>query len=269
MASSFHPPSSRSGPRAARSGPRSEDAQPNESVNRRQRLPPTVNSAAHNRRSWWAGRGPNRPAVAHHNLQSVVRERTGSTRRAPPTSANRAVSHARPHSLATTSGTGWPNTAQAPIDPKPRQGHSASTSSMPTSESPAPKRQKLVGSPSVEIKREIPTETMASSFALSVSPVSSETLVGDHRIKVERGITPELYSKPQHNMSGSRRYAPLPPECRKTHPNHTAARSAWVRKEQEALRRIGLRVVRTFIRFVVITLPYPFLISLQGGWNGY
>ena len=265
MASSFHPASSRPG---ARSGPRSEDAQPNESVNRRQRLPPTVSSAAHNRRSWWAGRGPNRPPVTHHNLHSIVRERTGSNRRtpAPSTSANRAVSHARPHPLVTTSGTGCLKTAQPPIDPKPRQprqGHSA-----PTSGSPAPKRQKVESS-SVEIKREIPTETMASSSALSVSPVSSETLVSDHRTKVERGITPELYSKPQHNMSGSRRYAPLPPECRKTHPNHTAARSAWAKKEQEMLRRLGLRVVRTFIRFVAITPAYPSLISLQGGWNGY
>ena len=262
MASStFHLTSNRSGTRGTRPGPRSEDAQPNESVNRRQRHPPTVNSAAHNRRSWWAGRGPNRPPVTHHNLQSVVRERTGSTRRALPssTSVNRAVSHARPHSLAPTSGTACSNAAQLPIDPRPRQprqDHSASTSSMPTLASLAPKCQKLVGFPSVEIKPEIPTESMA---ALSVSPVSSETLVGDHNVKVERAITPELYSKPQLNTFGSRRYAPLPPECRKTHPSHAAARTAWARKEQEALRRLGLRVVRTFIRFVVITPPYPSL----------
>ncbi len=258
-----HLASNRSGPRAARSGPRSEDAQPNESMNRRQRHPPTVNSATYNRRAWWRGRGPNRPSITHQNVQSVVRARTGSTRLAPSsTSVNRAVPYARPRSPATTSGTGCPNSAQSPIDTIPRQpsqGHSASTLSMPMSGSPAPKRQKLEASLSVEVKREIPTETMASNFAFSVSPVSSETLVSDHRVKVERDISPELYSKPQLNTSGSKRYAPLPLECRKSHPNHAVARSAWARKEQEALRRLGLRVVRTFIRFVATTPPYPFL----------
>ena len=264
MASStFHPTSYRSRQRAARPGPRSEDAQPNESVNRRQRHPPTVNSAAHSRRSWRAGRGPYRPVVTHHNLQSVVRERTGTARRAlpPSTSATRVVSYARPHSLATTSGTGWPNTAQSPIYTVPRQGHAEFTSSWPASGSSAPERPKPkpAGSPAVDIKREIPTETTASSFSLSVSPVSSETLVGDHKVKVERSVTPELNSKPQFNRSGSNRYAPLPPECKNTHPNHAAARSAWARKEQEALRSLGLKVVRTFIRFVAIAPPYPFL----------
>ncbi|KAI9464485.1 hypothetical protein BJY52DRAFT_821213 [Lactarius psammicola] len=257
-----HFASNRSGPRAARSGPRSEDAQPNESMNRRQRHPPTVNSATYNRRAWWLGRGSNRLPVNHQNVQSVVRAHTRSTRAPSSTSVNGAVPYTRPRSPATTSGTGCPNTAQTPIDTiprQPRQGHSASTPSIPTSGSPAPKRQKLEGSPSVEVKHEIPTETMASNFVFSVSPVSSETLVGDHKVKVERDISPELYSNPQLNTSGSKRYAPLPPECRKSHPNHAAARSAWARKEQEALRRLGLRVVRTFIRFVATTPPYPFL----------
>lgn len=251
--SAFNPIPNRSGPRAPRSGPRSEDAQPNESVNRRQRYPPTVNSAAtHTRRPWWIGRGPHRPPIIHQNVQPGVRERAGSTRRAPSsTSANRANPYARPRPLATTGGRRCPNTAQNPIDTNPRQpreGHSASTPSMPTSGSPAPKRRKLEGSPSGETKREIPTETMTPVFALSVSPVSSETLVSDHKVKMERSISLELYSKPQLNTSGSKRYAPLPLECRKSHPNHTGARSAWARKEQEALRRLGLRVVRTFIR---------------------
>lgn len=239
-----HPASNRFGLRATRSGPRSEDAQPNESVNRRQRFPPTINSATHGRRAWW------RAPVSHRSSQVAVRGRPGSsTRRA--LSSTSTVPYARPRSPTTTSGTGCPNTAQSPIDtiPRPpRPGHSASTPSIPASRSPAPKRQKLEGSPRVEIKREIPTETMGSNFASSVSPVSSETLVSNPKVKVERGISPELCSNPQLNTSGSKRYAPLPLECRKSHPNHAAARSAWARKEQEALRRLGLRVVRSFIR---------------------
>jgi hypothetical protein len=67
--------------------------------------------------------------------------------------------------------------------------------------------------------------------------------------------------------SGSKRYAPLPLECRKTHPNHTVARSAWAIKEQEALRRLGLRVSRTFIRFVrslCLIRSSPLVVILAG-----
>ncbi|KAH9175904.1 hypothetical protein EDB89DRAFT_235717 [Lactarius sanguifluus] len=179
-----HPASNRFGPRATRSGPRSEDAQPNESVNRRQRFPPTINSATHGRRPWW------RAPVSHRNAQVAVRGRPGSSTRRAPSSTSTTVPYARPRSPTTTSGTGCPNTAQSPIDtiPRPpRPGHSASTPSpsIPASGSPAPKRQKLEGSPRVEIKREIPTETMGSNFASSVSPVSSET---NPKVKVERGI---------------------------------------------------------------------------------
>jgi hypothetical protein len=76
------------------------------------------------------------------------------------------------------------------------------------------------------------------------------------------------------NTSGAKRYAPLPLECRETHTNHTAARSAWARKEQEALRRLGLRVVRTLIGFVLITTSVrlifvPHVSFLQEGRNGY
>ena len=273
-----HRGSNRFGIRFTRTGPRSEDAQPNESVNRRQRQPPTVNSAAYTRRPWWGARGQNRSPVTHQNIHSVGRERTGgSTRRGvpPSTSVKHAVPYAQPRSLAIASGSGWPHTAQSPVDTRPRQPrqnhHSASTPELPTTGSPALKRQKLVmGSPSVETKLEIPTETMASSIASSVSPVSSETLVSDHKVKVERGVSPELYSQPQPNTSGSKLYAPLPPECRKSSPNHAAARSAWASKEQEALKRLGLRVVRTFIRFVAIAPPRLFLMRRsQRGRDGY
>lgn len=258
----FHRPSNRFGLRlASRTGPRSEDAQPNESVNRRQRQPPTVNSAAHTRRSWWARRGQNQPPAAQ---QGIPRERTGPSRRAQPsTSVKHAVPYARPQSLATAGGIGYPNTAYPPIDAGPRQlrqGHSVSAPEWPTSGSSVSMRQRQLASPKVEIKHEIPTET-ASSFASSVSPVSSETLVGEHKVKKERDMSPELYAQPQLSTSGSKRYAPLPVECRKSHPNYAAARSAWARKEQQALKRLGLRVVRSFIRFVTVSPSYPSLTS--------
>lgn len=239
----------------SRNGPRSEDAQPNESVNRRQKQPPTVNSAAHSRRSWWARRVQNQAPASQ---QSMPRERTGPLRRAQPsTSLKHAVPYARPQSSA--GGARCPNTAQSPIDTERRQlrqGHSVSTSEMTMSGSSASKRQRQLDCLNMEIKHEVPTEmTASSSFASSLSPVSSETLVGEHnKVKVERDMSPELHAQPQPqpSTSGSKRYAPLPLECRRSHPNHAAARSAWARKEQEALRRLGLRVVRSFIRFVTI-----------------
>ncbi|KAF8269684.1 hypothetical protein EI94DRAFT_924285 [Lactarius quietus] len=263
-----HRASNRFGLRFARTGPRSEDAQPNESVNKRQRQPPTVNSAAHSRRPWWVGRGQNRPPATHPSIQSVARERSGSTRRVPTsTSVKHAVPYARPHTpLATTGGTGYPNTTQTPMDTgprQPRQGYCASTLEIPVSVSPASNCHRLLDYPSVGIKHEIPTQTMASRFTPSVSPVSSETLVSDNKVKVERSVSPELYAQPQLNTSGSKRYAPLPLECRRSHPNHAAARSAWARKEQEALRRLGLRVVRTFIREDGMVIDWPSTASLQ------
>jgi hypothetical protein len=91
-----------------------------------------------------------------------------------------------------------------------------------------------------------------------VSPVSSETLVSEHRVKRERSISLELSAEPQLITAGSKRFAPLPPECKKSHPNHNAARNAWAKKEQEALKRLGLKVVRTFIRYVVQHSALPF-----------
>jgi len=274
--SKHHFASNRSGSRTLKSGPRSEDIQPNESINKRQRLPPTVNSVTQNQRARWVGRRPNRFPVTHQKTHSILHEPSGSMR-GPPSStlATLAVPYAQPHCPASTGDTSCQNTAQSVNDIESRQsrlGHTASTPSLPTSESPAPKRRKLEGSPSVEVRDKISTGTIASNFPFSVSSASSETLVSDPRVKVERSDSPELHSKPQLNTSGSKRYAPIPPECRKSHPNHTEARSAWVRKEQEALMRLGLRVVRTFIRFVTVIPPYSSLtcrslITGKMGWS--
>ena len=122
--------------------------------------------------------------------------------------------------------------------------------SMLPSEPPAPKRRKREGAPFAEIKRGFPTEKIVSAVTSPASPVPSETLAGEHRIKRERSLSPELSAVPQVITAGSKRYAPLPPECRKSQPNHKAARNAWAKKEQKALKRLGLRVVRTFIRSV-------------------
>jgi hypothetical protein len=86
--------------------------------------------------------------------------------------------------------------------------------------------------------------------------VSSETLVGEHKIKRERSISPDLSEPPQLITAGSKRYAPLPPQCKKSQPNYMTARNAWARKEQEALKRLGLKVIRTFIRFVTTSLTH-------------
>lgn len=129
-------------------------------------------------------------------------------------------------------------------------GNFASVPSVLPRGAPAPKRRKLEGSPLTRMKRGHTTEKMMA-FMSSVSPVSSETLVGEHRIKRERSISPELSAEPQLITAGSKRYAPLPPECEKSRPGYRAARNAWAQKQQEAVRRLGLKVVRTFIRSVV------------------
>jgi hypothetical protein len=90
--------------------------------------------------------------------------------------------------------------------------------------------------------------------------MSSETLVGEHHgVKKERSISPELSpTEPQLITAGTKRYQPLPPECMKSRPNYRAARSVWAKKEQEALKRLGFKVVRTFVRSVVHHSVLPF-----------
>ena len=106
--------------------------------------------------------------------------------------------------------------------------------------------------PLVETKRGSLTGKIIPASTSSVSPVSAETLVGEHRVKKERSLSPELSSIDRQPVTaGTKRYAPLPPECMKSQPNYKAARSAWAKKVQEELKRLGLKVVRTFIRFVV------------------
>jgi len=127
------------------------------------------------------------------------------------------------------------------------------------SDAPAPKRRKLHGSSVSAINCTPPTQGTISTLPSPASPVSSETLVGEPRVKRERSITPELSEEPQLITAGSKRYAPLPPDCQKSRPKYKAARSAWAKKEQEALRKLGLKVVRTFIRCV--TYRSPLLLS--------
>jgi hypothetical protein len=136
-----------------------------------------------------------------------------------------------------------------------------SAPSGPPSDAPAPKRRKLQGSPVSTINRRPPIQRTASALPSPAPLVSSETLVGDGEsgVKRERSITPELSDEPQLITAGSKRYVPIPPDCQKSRPNYKAARSAWAKKEQEALKKLGLKVVRTFIRCV--THHSPLLLS--------
>ncbi|KAI0255707.1 hypothetical protein BJV78DRAFT_1172590 [Lactifluus subvellereus] len=254
----WHPPaqraphSNRPGQRAApsRARPHSEDAQPNEFVNKRQRCPPAVSSSVtRNQPPRRGGRGTNRPSVTRRDKQLTIWEPTGSVRRPPPPHSGVSATPYSELPPPATGGSGprHPNAAQPPNDIAPRLGSFPLTPSTPTVDALAPKRRKLESTPPPEIKREFPTEVMAATFT-SVSPVSSVTLVGDHKVKRERSISPELSAEPQLIAAGSKRYAPLPPECKQSQPNYRVARNAWARKEQEALKRLGLRVVRTFIR---------------------
>lgn len=239
----WYPSRQRGSQRTTSSRPLShpEDAQPNESVDRRQRCPPAVNRAATQQPYWRVGQGPRR------NTQFVPWEPSGSMRRVPPSTY---------HVPPANSGVPPPsNTIQPPNSLTWRPGHSVSTPSMPP-----PKRRKLECPPITEIRRESLTERMVSASTSSVSPMSSETLVGgEHGVKRERSISPELSSnEPQIITAGTKRYQPLPPECRKSQPNYKAARNAWAKKEQEALKRLGFKVVRSFVRSVVHHSDLPF-----------
>jgi hypothetical protein len=150
------------------------------------------------------------------------------------------------------------NTTQSTSDHTWRPRNFPSAPSIPPPEPPAPKRRKLEDVSFAEIKRRCPTEKIVPKLTSSVSPMSSKTLVGELKIKRERSTSPVLSTVPQLITAGSKRYAPLPPKCRKSQPNYRAARNAWARKEQGALKRLGLRVVRTFVRFVVHYLTLPF-----------
>jgi len=150
------------------------------------------------------------------------------------------------------------NSAQPTSNNKWGLGNTVLTPSLTLpAEPPPPKRRKLECPPLVETRRGSLTGNIIPGFTSSVSPVSSETLVGEHRVKKERSISPELSPTERQLISaGTKRYAPLPPECMKSQPNYKAARSAWAKKVQEELKRLGLKVVRTFIRSVV---PYSVL----------
>ncbi|KAI0299277.1 hypothetical protein BC826DRAFT_996406 [Russula brevipes] len=198
-----------------------EDAQPNESVDKRQRHPPAVSTSRVDaqQKRWRGGR----------DAKFVIWEPPRST---PQTSDRPTLpTVARPAGATRMS-------EKIPLGP----------SALP-SEAPAPKRRRLEEDPRLtQIKCQLPTERMVSTFTSSASPVSSETLVGEHRLKRGRSTSPALSPEPQLITAGSRRYAPLPPECRKSNPNYKAARNAWAKKEQDELKRLGLKVARTFIR---------------------
>lgn len=217
-----------------------EDAQPNESVDKRQRCPPAINRAAPQqpllRRG---GQGPRR------NVQFVYRDPSGSTRYAPPPSTHRVP--------VATGGVPTPsNNTELASNHSWRSGNAVPTTpSMALSQPPAPKRRKLEYPAVAEIKLGSRAGEVVPAPTPSMSPVSSETLVGELGVKKERSISPELSStEPQLITAGTKRYVPLPPECLRSQPNFKAARSAWAKKEQDALKRLGFKVVRTFVRSV-------------------
>ena len=217
-----------------------EDAQPNESVDKRQRCPPAINRAAPPqppRRGGYAPRRTTHPRGA--------RGTSGSTRYVPP-----------PPTYDVPLATGGDPTPSNTVEPASNyawsSGSSVAMSSTQPSHPPPPKRRKLEGPPVAEINLGSRTGGVVPAPTPSMSPVSSETLVGEQLVKKERSISPELSSaEPRLITAGTKRYVPLPPECLKSHPNFKAARTAWAWKEQEALRRLGLKVVRTFVRSVV------------------
>jgi hypothetical protein len=93
--------------------------------------------------------------------------------------------------------------------------------------------------------------------------------VQDVPLKRERSVTPDhdlsLSVAPSRRLvrAGSELYTPLPPDCRQSHPEHKTHRLAWVRREQDVLRRMGLIPARAFIRCVTRVLR-RYMIKMTG-----
>lgn len=76
--------------------------------------------------------------------------------------------------------------------------------------------------------------------------------VSTHDIHVKEEEPDSPPPQPQRRLvtSGSQRYPVIPADCRKNQPGFKEARSVWSKQEAEALKALGLRPVRVFIRCV-------------------
>src|ERR1700722_11381980 len=77
-------------------------------------------------------------------------------------------------------------------------------------------------------------------------------------VKRERSSTPESLTIESRKLvtRGCKRYAPLPPECHRSHPNSKENRQAWREREQNALRCLGIKPLNAFIRHVARLIVY-------------
>lgn len=81
------------------------------------------------------------------------------------------------------------------------------------------------------------------------------------RIKQEEPDSPPPLPQRRLITSGSQRYSIIPPECRKAQPGFKKAREAWSRREAEALKILGLKPVRTFIRCVLVVIDQSLVLK--------
>ncbi|KAF7985679.1 hypothetical protein HWV62_2231 [Athelia sp. TMB] len=94
------------------------------------------------------------------------------------------------------------------------------------------------------------------------SPVLSQST--GKRIKQEEPDSPPPLPQRRLITSGSQRYSIIPPECRKAQPGFKKAREAWSRREAEALKILGLKPVRTFIREDGLVIDWTSVVPV---WN--
>lgn len=75
------------------------------------------------------------------------------------------------------------------------------------------------------------------------------------KFKRERSPSPDMPPMRHLTKSGTRRYHPLPANCRKTHPDCEKNRKAWIYKEGKALRALGpFTIERVLIRCALFVL---------------
>lgn len=72
--------------------------------------------------------------------------------------------------------------------------------------------------------------------------------------KRERSPTPPIGSAlPRQITAGSKRIAPIPPNCAKAAPKFVEERKAWAKREGEKLKALGLTVTKVFLRCVSLS----------------
>ncbi|KAI0313197.1 hypothetical protein OF83DRAFT_573933 [Amylostereum chailletii] len=207
-----------------------EDAQPNESVDKRRKAPPSVHTTVPPRRVneyQYHRREPARSRQPGYSPAGHRKEQQGRVTATAGPSTSPSINNSINHSFG-----------NHPSRPPP------SPNNMP----PPSKRRRV----------EYPRTKPHTSMPPPQPPPSSTTATvpTEVRVKRERTSSPEIVAVRKPVTSGSKFYK-IPPQCKRTCPDYRNNRSQWAEKEVKALVRMGLKVVKYFIRDDGMSIDCP------------